>query len=167
MKSVDFNGVIASFFIANFTFIACGYAQNLPEKKNPVCIAAKDVAPVQLYGAWVVQWTPPALKDGVNLLSAPLSSHLPANTTITFKVNPDYPDSLVATMPMAGKRHLLAGDIEDGLLTLEESADGTNIHANWALQVVLGSCAKELKGTWISAGDGGERGVVLRRVAGW
>ena len=52
-------------------------------------------------------------------------------------------------------------------LTLEESANGTTISANWALTPLPGSCGRALGGLWIRAADGSQRDVQLRRPAQW
>ena len=59
---------------------------------------------------------------------------------------------------------LLAGDVDDGELTLEESVNGQNISATWLGDVVEGSCGREIRGTWKAEGQAAWRGFVLRKL---
>ena len=43
---------------------------------------------------------------------------------------------------------LVAGDVDDGEFTLEESHDGLRIAATWLGTVVPASCGQEIRGTW-------------------
>ena len=62
-----------------------------------------------------------------------------------------------------GERRQLAGDVEDGEFTLEESADGKRIAATWLGEVVEGSCGKEIRGTWSAEGAAGVHAFILRK----
>lgn len=42
----------------------------------------------------------------------------------------------------------LAGDLEDGMLLLDESSNNINITGTWNGQVVEGSCGGEIGGVW-------------------
>ena len=50
-------------------------------------------------------------------------------------------------------RAQLAGDIEDGFLTLDESSNGVSITGTWNGEMVEGSCGKKFKGIWKDASD--------------
>ena len=62
-----------------------------------------------------------------------------------------------------GERRQLAGDVEDGEFTLEESADGVHIAANWVGELVEGSCGKEARGVWTVDGATSGKPFVLRK----
>lgn len=74
-----------------------------------------------------------------------------------------YAESVSGTINRNGERRLLAGDVEDGEFTLEESADGKRIAATWLGEVVEGSCGREIRGTWTAEGDPTPRAFVLRK----
>jgi hypothetical protein len=74
--------------------------------------------------------------------------------TLLIEKHPEYESSLAGAINRNGERGRLAGDLEDGELTLEESADGKRIDAVWLGEVVEGSCGREVRGTWQP--DGGE-----------
>jgi hypothetical protein len=105
-------------------------------------------------GQWRVEWADELAGE-------------PPDARLVFTLNPEFADSLLGLLDLGHKRHEIAGDIEEELLTLEESPDGTSISANWSLRAVPGRCGKELAGTWVRASDGKQRQVVLRRPAKW
>ncbi len=81
--------------------------------------------------------------------------------------NPDWPDSLAGRIQREGREARVAGDLEDGTFTLEESADGVRIDAVWVGQPVEGRCGQEIRGAWRAGDQEPERAFVLRRVTGW
>ncbi|MDB5859315.1 MAG: hypothetical protein JWQ76_3004 [Ramlibacter sp.] len=83
--------------------------------------------------------------------------------TLLLERHPDYAESLSGAVNRGGERRQLAGDVEDGDLTLEESADGVHIAAIWVGELVEGSCGREVRGTWKAEGAAGERYFVLRK----
>lgn len=89
---------------------------------------------------------------------------LPAD--LVLEPNPDWPGSLAGHVRRADRLARLAGDLEDGTFTLEESADGVRIDATWVGQPVEGRCGREIRGTWQPAGDSIRRAFTLRRVGG-
>ena len=116
-----------------------------------------DNAPLKfndLLGQWQVQWP--------NDLAGE-----PGHARLVFASNPEFADSLLGLLDVGSKRHELAGDLEEDLLTLEESSDGKSISANWSLRATPERCGKELTGTRVRASDGQQRAVVLRRAAKW
>ncbi|MEY2952346.1 MAG: hypothetical protein RLZZ401_433 [Pseudomonadota bacterium] len=143
------------FFVATNALLVCCNAQNLP-KNLP---AAPAPCPVNLsvpdlLGHWLVQWPGGAATE-------------PTTARLQLVRNPDFSDSLVGTLNMGEQRHDIAGDVETNTLTLEQSANGTSISANWALTPLPGSCGRALGGLWIRAADGNQRDVQLRRPAQW
>ncbi|VTU40694.1 hypothetical protein H4CHR_05422 [Variovorax sp. PBS-H4] len=62
----------------------------------------------------------------------------------------------------------LAGDIDDeGLLNIDESADGHAISGNWLGELQPGSCGKEFRGTWRNASDDSTHPFVLNKTGSW
>jgi hypothetical protein len=74
-----------------------------------------------------------------------------------------YAGSLSGTLERNGERSRLAGDIEDGEFTLEESADGVRIAAAWLGEVVEGSCGREIRGEWRRDGAAAGTAFILRK----
>jgi hypothetical protein len=86
-----------------------------------------------------------------------------SGATLLFEPHPTYAGSFRGTINRDGERAQLAGDMEEGELTLEESNDGQRISATWLGDVVDGSCGKEIRGTWQATGAPEGRGFVLRK----
>jgi hypothetical protein len=84
---------------------------------------------------------------------------LPGVATVQLAKHPDY-DGVRGTITRGGSGGApatvaqLAGDIgDDGMLGLDESADGQAISGVWLGELQPASCGKEFKGTWRNAGD--------------
>jgi hypothetical protein len=84
--------------------------------------------------------------------------------TLLLEKHHTYSESVSGAINRNGDRRLLAGDVEDGEFTLEESADGKRIAATWLGEVIEGSCGREIRGTWTAEGEGqNPRRFVLRK----
>ncbi len=81
--------------------------------------------------------------------------------------HPELAQSVRGTVQRGGTVAQVSGDIDEGDLTLEESANGTHINATWIGQVVQGSCGKEIRGTWNNVTPPLTIPFILRRQAGW
>lgn len=112
----------------------------------PACPTAAEVAQRHLLGLWRAEFE--GLWQGATLL---LEKH------------PELAESVRGAINRNGERALVAGDVEDGEFTLEESVNGVNISATWLGDVVEGSCGMEIKGTWQSAHDSKPRAFILRK----
>ena len=102
----------------------------------------------QLFGAWTVRFaSPPA--------------GLPATATMRLERHAEFSDSLAGVVlrelpRTAGKsvpgahasQAELAGDLDGGLLLLDESSDNVSITGTWNGEMVEGSCGKMFRGTW-------------------
>lgn len=127
------------------------------------CPSPQTLTPAQLHGEWQVAWEASADQRGASL-----------RETLRFGPNPNHTDSLSGELLRGSARIQLAGDLEDGQLSLEESADGKTISASWLGQVQPGSCGREIRGWWtadaalsLPAGQPRRRAFVLRRQASW
>lgn len=86
---------------------------------------------------------------------------LPVNAILRLEQHAEFSDSLAGTV----SRHLgaasgtaaiaghaakafLAGDLEDGMLLLDESSDNLSITGTWNGEIVQDSCGRVVKGTW-------------------
>ena len=128
------------------------------------CPAPEALTAAQLHGEWQVAWEAPADPRAV----------APAREALRFGPNTNHADSLSGELQRGTARIQLAGDLEEGELSLEESSDGKTISASWLGRVHAGSCGREIRGTWtadaalnLSAGQPRTRAFVLRRVVGW
>ena len=111
----------------------------------PACPHASEVGQAQLIGRWraEVEGDPAAL--------------------LVLEKHAVYAGSVSGTLARGEQRSRVAGDVEDGEFTLEESADGVRIAAAWLGEVVEGSCGREIRGQWIRDGEQGGRNFVLRK----
>lgn len=142
--------------VAMLLAMAAGLAQAQPAAGPAApCPAPHELRAVHLYGAWRAQWTDATDAADGSAAALQLQRH------------PELADSVRGEVARDGITALLAGDLDDGDLTLEESRDGRRISATWIGQVVEGSCGKEIRGTWTDADTEAQRGFVLRRQGGW
>ena len=102
----------------------------------------------QLYGRWAVDFTnPPA--------------GLPAQATMRLQRHAEFSESLAGTVnrdlgrdagtpAVAGHsaRAALAGDLEEGMLLLDESSDNVSITGTWNGEMKPGSCGQVYQGSW-------------------
>jgi hypothetical protein len=102
----------------------------------------------QLYGLWAVRFTnPPA--------------GLPVRATLLLERHAEFAESLAGVVSRdlgtaAGSKAIaghaakaaLAGDLEGGMLLLDESSDNVSITGTWNGEMVEGSCGKAFKGSW-------------------
>lgn len=104
------------------------------------CPSPGDMKPPQLHGTWQVQFRQPP-------------PGWPAQARVRLQAHLEFKDSLSGSIeraPAPGHPTLasLAGDLDDGVLVLDESSDGLRITAVWEGQVVAGSCGREIQGYW-------------------
>ena len=135
--------LFAILLIAACAHINWAKAQNSIENKpKPVCTATRDITAPQLYGLWQVRFTnPPA--------------GLPNAAVMLLKKHEEFSDSLSGIVSRVGvtasshsAKAALAGDVEDGFVTLDESSNNVSISGTWNGHVVEGSCGREVKGVW-------------------
>jgi hypothetical protein len=89
---------------------------------------------------------------------------LPRGATLLLEAHPELRDSVRGEINRHGERSAVAGDVDNGDFTLEESRNGVNISAAWLGEVVEGSCGREIRGTWRGEGDKAERPFVLHKL---
>ena len=102
----------------------------------------------QLFGVWDVRFEdPPAT--------------LPAQATMRLERHAEFADSLAGEVSRnikAGSKSAeagghaasaaLAGDLDEGLLLLDESSDNISITGTWNGEMVAGSCGRMFRGLW-------------------
>jgi hypothetical protein len=132
-----------SFVVA---LLLCGAVANAGAQGTPECPKPADVAQRHLLGMWHAQFE--GLTQGATLLLEP---------------HPELAESVRGAINRNGERAQVAGDVEEGEFTLEESINGVNISAAWTGDFVEGSCGREIRGTWKAEGDSRPRAFVLRK----
>ena len=102
----------------------------------------------QLFGLWDVRFTdPPAgLPPKATLL---LERHAEFSDSLAGTVRRDFDSASGAVKPAGhAEQAALAGDLEAGMLLLDESSDNISITGTWDGEMVKGSCGKAFKGVW-------------------
>ena len=131
-------------------------AQNsLKNTLDSACPKASEVRATDLYGAWRVELTHSSL-SGVGATDS---------ASVIFEKNPEFSDSVVGWLQWGKDKIFVAGDVDEGSFSLEESDDGTRISAVWEGNVAQGSCGKAITGTR-RVGDVSTP-FVLRKSTGW
>ena len=115
---------------------------------QPACTATIPVALPQLYGLWRAQF------DGLD-----------QGALVLLEAHPEYP-GFTGGVSRDGVKSLLAGDVDRGVVGLEESDDGTRISASWQGELVEQSCGKEIRGTWTNEITDRKYPFVLRKLPG-
>ena len=114
--------------------------------QGPACRNASDVKAADMLGLWHAEL------EGAGRVG-----------TLLLEKHPLYAESFRGAINRNGERRAVAGDVEDGDFTLEESADGVRIAAAWVGELVQGSCGREVRGTWTIDGEKSGRPFVLRK----
>lgn len=165
----------AMIFIAAYACCTGAGAQNDP--KNPrsgaatpsaACLTEKQLTAPHIYGRWRVRFTP-----------APAG--LPAEAILQLEKHAEFSESVagfvtreLGTVQPGGhaRKAQLAGDLENGYLTLDESSNGISITGTWNGEMVKESCGKKFTGTWKdtrdnAAPDSPEVPFTLEKLPGW
>lgn len=145
---------IAIFWIANHHQMTLAQGQKSAEIRSTPCPAPHELTARHLWGRWEARF------DG-----------LPGTATVQLTRDAQHPDGLggeiTRAAPLSPARALVAGDIDDGDFTLEESEDGKHIAASWSGRPTEDTCGQEIRGSWTHASHPTPRGFVLRRLPGW
>ena len=88
---------------------------------------------------------------------------LAQGATLLLERHPELKESVRGAVNRNGERAEVAGDVDEGEFTLEESTNGTRIAATWLGDVVEGSCGREIRGTWQATGDVRQWNFVLTK----
>jgi hypothetical protein len=124
---------------------AAAFAQAPGQAAATACPNAQDATHRDLLGTWKAE-----------VEGAPAA-------VIALRQHPDLAESVRGSVARASRNTEAAGDVDEGEFTLEESADGTHISAVWLGDVVEGSCAREIRGTWQADGERAAHKFVLRK----
>ena len=145
---------LAIYSIAAGAITTSAVAQNIihkPPARAPAsaeCATALTLKAAQLHGLWKVVFVKPP-------------GGLPVNATLQLERHAEFSESLAGvvsrdllaasgSVAIAGHaaKAFLAGDLEDGVLLLDESSDNLSITGTWNGEIVKGSCGKVFRGTW-------------------
>ncbi|WP_315128353.1 hypothetical protein [Comamonas antarctica] len=125
------------------------------------CAAADEATHETLLGHWQAQFS--VAGEGA---AGEAAAALPMAAELELTPHPELAASVRGRLQRAGSQALLAGDVDQGDFTLEESINGTNISATWIGQVVPDSCGKEIRGTWTQENPPLSLSFVLRKQTG-
>ena len=114
------------------------------------CPASADITAVHLYGLWHAEW------EGQT-----------QGADVQFVRHPENAGSVRGHLIRNAVPVQLAGDVDNGEFSLEESIDGQRISATWVGAVVPTSCGKEIRGSWNNALNNTSTAFVLRKAPGW
>jgi hypothetical protein len=135
----------ALFLIAACALTSGARAQKAPETN---CPPTQTLKAAQLHGLWAVRFSsPPAgLPERAMML---LERHAEFSESLAGIVSRDL-GAAEGSKAIAGHaaKAALAGDLEEGMLLLDESSDNVSITGTWNGEVVEGSCGKVFQGTW-------------------
>jgi hypothetical protein len=134
-------------------------SENATKSASASCSAARAIISTDLHGVWSVEL---GTSDSA-VPSSPSSS--PQRGLVRFEQNPEYEDSIAGWLELGDAKLFVAGDIDEGQFSLEESDDGKRISAVWEGSITEDSCGKAITGSRrvgekISA-------FVLRKTSGW
>lgn len=139
------------FLIAILALSTRAIAQNDAQISSPAsCPLPSQITPLHLYGLWRAEFEGQA-----------------QGATVLFEKHPELSGSVSGGVNRDGAKALVAGDVDNGEFTLEESNDGQRITATWLGKVVENSCGKEIRGTWHNDSTQATYPFVLRKVPGW
>jgi hypothetical protein len=163
MKLATFNHTRnATVFIAACAMFHWAVAQNslenapkAPNSPNAPCRNARDVQAADLYGTWRVEVPRSSLAGAVQT----------ERGKVVFEKNPEFADSVVGWLDWGKDKIFVAGDVDAGSFSLEESDDGTRISAVWEGTVAEGSCGKVITG--LRRVGEVSTPFALRKATGW
>ena len=127
-----------------FLIAASALSTTVTAQNSLNCPAASSIKAEQLYGQWAVQFSAPP-------------AGLPERATMRLQRHAEFSESLAGTVsrelgsaPPAGHSALalLAGDLDEGLLILDESSDKVSITGTWNGEMQPGSCGQVYQGVW-------------------
>ena len=67
--------------------------------------------------------------------------------------HPEWNGTVKGSIARPAGQSVVVGDVNQGKLTMEESADGKKVSGSWLGDVVDGSCAREIRGDWLDDKD--------------
>lgn len=115
---------------------ACASQPTAAPQARPACPSAQQMEQPELLGRW----------------QATLAGQTQP-TTLQLGPHPEWNGTVKGTITRPAGRSIVVGDVNQGKLTMEESADGKKVSGTWLGDVVEGSCAREIRGEWLDDKD--------------
>lgn len=139
-----FNRLVLLFLLAGVTCATAG-AQTSPDA---LCLDSQGMTAERLHGLWSVRFTQPP--DGLPAeASMRLERHAEFSESLAGSVSRNFGwDAGSAKIAGHATRAALAGDLDGGMLLLDESSDNVSITGTWNGEMVAGSCGKVYQGSW-------------------
>ena len=77
-------------------------------------------------------------------------NHQSESVRLVLGPHPEWQGMVKGSVERAGSAssHPMVGDLNNGVVTLEESADGTRITGTWLGEVIPSSCGREIRGNF-------------------
>jgi len=88
----------------------------------------------------------------------------PGPITLDLRPHPEWNGSVKGEIRRPGGSAIAVGDVDHGVLAMEESSDGQRTTGTWSGDVVEGSCAREIRGEWTDPNDRAHH-FTLRKAA--
>ncbi|MDR0225901.1 MAG: hypothetical protein LBI66_05730 [Burkholderiaceae bacterium] len=133
---------------ASKTAPAAAATTTAPATARPGCPQDSSMGDSQLLGEWTG-----SIEGLAQTVRLQLDTH------------PQWKGTVKGTIERGASKRPMVGDVADGSVTLEESADGKRITATWLGDVVEGSCAREIRGDYIEGESTAPRPFVLRKTS--
>ena len=83
--------------------------------------------------------------------------------TLVLGPHPEWDGTVKGEIRRPGGTAIVVGDVNQGKLSMEESADGKSVSGNWFGDVVEGSCGRRVEGEWLDAQDVSHAFVLHKR----
>ena len=145
-----------------------GPKKSAPARTSGTCLTAAQLSAPHIYGRWRVRFTPsPAGLPAEAIMR--LEKHAEFSESVAGSVTRDL---RAASVGGHAPRAQLAGDLENGFLTLDESSNGISITGTWNGELVKESCGKKFTGTWKDTSDNAPPDTpdvpfTLEKLPGW
>ena len=78
--------------------------------------------------------------------------------------HPEWDGNVKGSINRPGSSYPMVGDVNQGTVTLEESADGSRITGTWLGEVVEGSCGTEIHGSYQEGENVPPRTFIMRKA---
>ncbi|MDR3065401.1 MAG: hypothetical protein LBV05_07790 [Comamonas sp.] len=133
-------------FIAASAFCFNAFAQ-IDSRSASTCPPDWQMSDRQLQGEWTA-----SMAGGEETARMVLGPH------------PDWEGNVKGRISRPGSSHPMVGDVNEGTVTLEESADGSRITGTWLGEVVDGSCGTEIHGNYQEGENAPPRAFIMRKA---
>ena len=123
-------------FLIAASALLVGACSTNASKTRPTCPTAAQMEQPELLGTWRAE---------LRGQSAPV--------TLQLGKHPEWNGTVKGQITRSSGTAIVVGDVNQGKLTMEESADGKKVSGSWLGDVVDGSCAREIRGEWLDDKD--------------